>query len=61
MKMARQMDWVCEVRDQDIVMMRVSGHSLRAIGRRFQLSHVRVLKILRERGADGAVHPERNI
>lgn len=56
-----QMDWVREIRDQDIVMLRVCGHSLRDIGRRFRLSHVRVLKILRERGADGAAHPERSI
>ena len=54
MNRPRQIDWVREIRDQDIVMMRVCGSSLREIGRRFRLSHVRVLKILRERGADGA-------
>lgn len=45
-----QMDWVFETRADDIVALKRDGHSLRAIGRRIGLSHVRILKILRERG-----------
>lgn len=50
MSWSEQIDWVFETRAEDIIAMRRSGLSLRAIGQRIGLSHVRILKILRERG-----------
>lgn len=42
--------WVRDQRDDSIVAMRRQGETLKAIGSRFGISSVAVLKILRKRG-----------